>query len=125
METAVTRSLKAGESEIEEGQKILTPEEVYAGVEQIDGVIRSDFTSIEHVLNDKGVLVGIYFKLKENVAKAKFKCLTGYAYLLRVKAGSKVGSQATVIERYDYNAKGDIDFGMTIAEYENGSWVKK
>ena len=124
VEQPTVRSLVKGVSEALE-ERAFTADEIYTYIENLDGLQRKDFTSIEHTLNSAGVLVVISFKLKDAIAKEKFKRPTSYTFLLKVTRGHRSASTATKIERFYLDDKGGIDFANPIAEYINGAWARK
>ena len=120
VEAAEIRTLEAGKSVVEEGERIFTPEEIYSLIEGIDGVSRGDFHSIVHTFNSDGILVDIDLMLKGESAK-KFKYTTGYDYHIKTQAGTGA-RKVTAVSRLDYDDAGECDYSKGIADYINGAW---
>jgi len=126
IENPSQRSLGEGISEVEAGEPALTPEAAYAAAESRDGVSRADFIKVELVTNSSGVLVQVNFQLKpEAVARKGFRTPTGYEVLAKTKPGTRSGSTTTKLDRIDYDANGDVTWSETIAELQQGEWIKK
>ncbi len=106
-------------------ERLFTPEEVYAQIEQLEGVQRSDFTSIEHRMHSSGALARIYLKLKPEASMKKFNNMKGYAFLLGMVRKDNARMTTTQIHRVDFDASGEEEFAVNIAEFVNGAWVRK
>ena len=116
--------LKPDESEIRENREF-SEAEIMAVIAEMDGIDASFLTVQQQVRNADNIIVISYFKLKDEVAKERFKSSVEYGFMLKGSHGPRNQSATTNIDRTLYSDDGMPEGGEILAEYLEGKWVKQ